>query len=1510
MKYIYYLISFFIFPFVLGVSSVSGATLSEWSLTGDGSPSNVLANVSAGNFTGSGVVGGVSFGSNGAYANGWPTGGKDNNAYFQITLDPNVGYKLNITDINFSERRSLTGIRDYEVEWSTDGFVSSTNVATVSVPDDSAERTGDVTGLDIDVADGDTLTIRFFGYNAESSAGTWRINDDTLKVLGSVSDAVAPTVTGIINTPTQITDTDLSLQTDITFTENMDTSVAPTVTLNGLASSPYTATGSWLNAMTYRANFTITDDNEEVVGASFTISGAQDASGNVMAVNNAHTIDVDTKAPVISEVTPVSNPTSDTTPRYTFTSDYAGTIVMTGPCDTSTAVSVAGNNTIMLDRDGSGGALLDGLYNTCQIQVRDNKSNLSAPLTISAFEVDTTAPVFASLGVSSDNAFNPQYAKSDSVLTFTVQLSLPDSFAGNGAGTGQIEFRLNGGAPQTVDLNEVASSTKQNTYTATYDLSTYPGSIPNGSEIEITGLDFQDFLGHAITGFTAGHTAAPTVIIDTVDPSLQNVSYTTTNAHPQWAKSTDVITYTLGYDEDIRFDSRTQSSVATTSSNLTSLVDFDRGIWGTSDTMTFQVVNGNNGPITLTAGNFTVTDKAGNQTTTTHTDINAALATWISGGGTAIQADTQAPSMNSVHIASNNPSDTTLAKTNDTIRVSMTTSDNLSPTVSLVGGAHILNKPLTGNSFAALGPSYIERFTDGTESSEVVVPFSFQINDQAGNVSAIKTTTDDGSGVRFDRTDPLVQAVSISAMSSDSSAYMGDVPTYYAKQGDRIYLSFQTCDWVDTPAPSGTILGNAITMTDEGLTGVGCTTPEGNPGGWRAYSATLNSADGPEGTVAFDMEVYDTAGNGVVNVTGTTDGSTVIFDKTRPTLPRSAQDTKGPSTTSLKTRSSAQFTWTGDTDPHLAGIDQISDIWKYKILYTNPFPSSVLPYASSAVSGALATVPYDKMSEIHQGSRTAPIENVLWGAGRSFDGRNTQLDPWKTENGLIPPRENGRGTAYYPYQLRMIVVDKAGNHSCDETGTHCSSQGNYDWRGEPVYEQPYGMSLKGTVRDEEGVPLPRTTVQVVSRYGEFCNDTKEVCVTTTDANGDYSLLVNSDQVYNVTFYKRNHYLEKKETDTFSDSNGIYRDTTLDGVLKALDFIRYEQTFDQTVEILLSEMFEGPDGQEHQTMLTIKSLTGEIKHSSVPGGILIESLGRIVSVESNNPSVIITDNLDNTFTIRGGGSVKTVMSGVSEGSQESFSSGELKLGVKMVPASGKAGNRRPGEKREDHLSSGHVWTEEESKADIEKQNQGVPPQVTHYTNRNGYEVFEGYQPGRIPLDRFQTKIDNPVIYRGQDRSRDLPTIDLRKKQVAMKQQYQAPQRTQKVHGVHNVYKEEVEEIITPAQKEIIQRAQKSQKARQNYQEAHLRKVAFRKTTPQDAVRGVLTKREYDKTKQKRTEIFERRPTPVLEENVSRIQRRTGNIVFRGGDGRNIPLEDIYEEPYMARRRPDPIRLIQK
>ncbi|MBN2746736.1 MAG: lamin tail domain-containing protein, partial [Bacteroidales bacterium] len=169
----------------LNVMSLN-AQLASWPLTSDGNPTGVNSNLTATAFTSSGV-GTLSFGTDGAYANGWTTSTSiDLVEYFEVTISPTATNSLLISDINFSERRSSTGILNYQVRWSLDDFSTFTTIATVTVPDDDNERDGSISGLSIAVSAGQTLKVRWYGYGAEAGTGTWRINNGSLNIQGIV----------------------------------------------------------------------------------------------------------------------------------------------------------------------------------------------------------------------------------------------------------------------------------------------------------------------------------------------------------------------------------------------------------------------------------------------------------------------------------------------------------------------------------------------------------------------------------------------------------------------------------------------------------------------------------------------------------------------------------------------------------------------------------------------------------------------------------------------------------------------------------------------------------------------------------------------------------------------------------------------------------------------------------------------------------------------------------------------------------------------------------------------------------------------------------------------------------------------------------------------------------------------------------------------------------------------------------------------------------------------------
>ncbi len=124
---------------------------------------------------------------------------------------------------------------------------------------------------------------------------------------------------------------------------------------------------------------------------------------------------------VLTEVTAITTPTTDTTPDYTFSSTESGALTYGGSCSSSTTIAISGNNTITLS------SLSDGTYADCTITVsktistENSEKKLSGSLTITSFTVDISTPLIAEVTAvtSPDNDTTPNYTFS-STTTGTI----------------------------------------------------------------------------------------------------------------------------------------------------------------------------------------------------------------------------------------------------------------------------------------------------------------------------------------------------------------------------------------------------------------------------------------------------------------------------------------------------------------------------------------------------------------------------------------------------------------------------------------------------------------------------------------------------------------------------------------------------------------------------------------------------------------------------------------------------------------------------------------------------------------------------------------------------------------------------------------------------------------------------------------------------------------------------------------------------------------------------------
>jgi hypothetical protein len=206
---------------------------------------------------------------------------------------------------------------------------------------------------------GDTGPITFKVYDPDNGLGgtTYDVTESFAFADGTTQadyalhavDTTPPVVSSLAITPNRAGNL-VKAETvtfTITFNENMNTAVAPTVTF-GLV--PKTITGNYTNATTWVGTYTMTTgyDGNQIV----TIAGAKDVSNNTMAINTAYSFVVDATIQPTVPTTPTATPANGSYFGANFnvlltSGDPAATIyyTTTGVDPTTAAASAVGSVT-------------------------------------------------------------------------------------------------------------------------------------------------------------------------------------------------------------------------------------------------------------------------------------------------------------------------------------------------------------------------------------------------------------------------------------------------------------------------------------------------------------------------------------------------------------------------------------------------------------------------------------------------------------------------------------------------------------------------------------------------------------------------------------------------------------------------------------------------------------------------------------------------------------------------------------------------------------------------------------------------------------------------------------------------------------------------------------------------------------------------------------------------------------------------------------------------------------
>lgn len=196
--------------FAMFCTGVSKAQLAAWNLTSENTAAtSVSSNVTASSVTVNNPSSPITYqsGTSSISASSWPASSfSEDGKYWEVSISPDAGYRLNVSSISFDASRPSTGPANITVEYSLDAFASSRTIALDNANNpisSSSLSTFNLTSLPPITIN--TVTIRIWGYNSSDGRGTFRLNNIIIDGSVSVYNGVP-----IVNSPTATTITDAS----------------------------------------------------------------------------------------------------------------------------------------------------------------------------------------------------------------------------------------------------------------------------------------------------------------------------------------------------------------------------------------------------------------------------------------------------------------------------------------------------------------------------------------------------------------------------------------------------------------------------------------------------------------------------------------------------------------------------------------------------------------------------------------------------------------------------------------------------------------------------------------------------------------------------------------------------------------------------------------------------------------------------------------------------------------------------------------------------------------------------------------------------------------------------------------------------------------------------------------------------------------------------------------------------------------------------------------------------
>lgn len=287
--------------------------------------------------------------------------------------------------------------------------------------------------------------------------------------------------------------------------------------------------GSGSQALSFEYTIEKGDSADDIVlQNAIDINGGslQDASGNNLfpSLNNIDDlsgITVDALVPSITELSAVMTPSNDTSPSVTLTLSEPGILTLEGPCSSAEQGAVAAGNTLLnLVQANSMSFFMDGVYSECTALLTDAAGNISEPLVLSAFEIDTTPPALQIIGPDvSETSVGPVHFLVRYSGASVIGLSAADiNLFGTGSANASVSISGTGLVERQITLNNIVGDGTLNLSIGVHTASDAAGNFALESAMSASVLVISDTTNalSVVTEF-ANDPAGPPPTLDDYD---------------------------------------------------------------------------------------------------------------------------------------------------------------------------------------------------------------------------------------------------------------------------------------------------------------------------------------------------------------------------------------------------------------------------------------------------------------------------------------------------------------------------------------------------------------------------------------------------------------------------------------------------------------------------------------------------------------------------------------------------------------------------------------------------------------------------------------------------------------------------------------------------------------------------------------------------------------------------------------------------------------------------------